>query len=280
MDRSGLGQGAKSAAGRLHKETLVPATFDLSRQQLDEFERHGALRLPGFYPKRDIDRMANRLWADLAVRYGMQRDRPESWTVPSPTGFQALKRSGAFALLGSPRLFGLADLLLGAGAWQKPVHWGIPLVTFPTPEPGQPRPAWHLDISGSERLDPLPILRVFTFLEPAPPRGGGTLYVAGSHRLAFDFERDDGRMVRSAQVCARLRAAHPWFGRLLATPTAELPGMIDVAAMVATYPVRLEEMTGEPGDLIVMHPAIVHAAAHNAGDRPRLMLTEWIPRRA
>ena len=42
---------------------------------------------------------------------------------------------------------------------------------------------------------------------------------------------------------------------------------------------RLEEMTGEPGDLIVMHPATLHGAAHNALDRPRLMLTEWIARR-
>ena len=28
-----------------------------------------------------------------------------------------------------------------------------------------------------------------------------------------------------------------------------------------------------------MHPAILHGAAHNALDRPRIMLTEWIKRR-
>ena len=86
--------------------------------------------------------------------------------------------------------------------------------------------------------------------------------------------------MRSAQVCERLKAEHPWFASLFSTPTAGLRALIDVEATVGPYPVRLEEMTGAPGDLIVMHPAIVHGAAHNALDRPRIMLTEWIPRRA
>jgi hypothetical protein len=41
----------------------VPETFDLTREELDEFDRRGVLRLPGFYPKADIDSMADRLWA-------------------------------------------------------------------------------------------------------------------------------------------------------------------------------------------------------------------------
>jgi hypothetical protein len=257
----------------------VPETFDLTREQLDEFERRGVVRLRRFYPQADIDPMADRLWADLGIRYGMHRDRPESWTVASPAQFQALKRSGAFSALGSSDLFALADALLGAGGWDKPLHWGGPLVTFPTSAPSPPRPPWHLDIGGVERLNPLPVLRVFTFLEPMLPHGGGTLYVAGSHRLAMDVERAHGRPVRSAQVRDRLKSDHPWFAGLFTTPTADLRALINTEARVGDCPVRLEEMTGDPGDLIVMHPAILHGAAHNALDRPRIMLTEWIPRR-
>jgi hypothetical protein len=257
----------------------VPKTFDLNPEQRDEFDRRGVVRLPGFYRRADIDTMADRLWTDLEKRYRLRRDRPESWTmVVAPTEFQALKRSGAFRELGSPELFGLADALLGAGCWGKPAHWGIPLVTFPTPAPTLPRPPWHLDIAGRERLDPLPILRVFTFLEPAPPHGGGTLYVAGSHRLAMEVERAHGGPVKSAQVRDRLKAEYPWFARLMAAPTAELRGFIDEDAEAGAYSAQLEEMTGAPGDLIVMHPAILHGSAHNAHDRPRMMLTEWIPR--
>jgi len=80
-------------------------------------------------------------------------------------------------------------------------------------------------------------------------------------------------------VRERLRAEHPWFARLLAAPTADLRGLIDTEAQAGVRLVRLEEMTGDPGDLIVMHPAILHGAAHNALDRPRMMLTEWILRR-
>lgn len=254
-------------------------TFSLTSQQLDEFERRGVVRLPGFYPKADIDLMADRLWADLEKRYGIRRDRPESWTVASPAQFQALKRSGAFSALGSPQLFDIADALLGVGGWDRPTHWGGPLVTFPTPVPSLARPPWHLDLSGAEHLDALPILRVFTFLEPAPPHGGGTLYVAGSHRLAMDIERAEGGPLRSAQVCDRLSAEQPWFASLLSTPTADLRALIDVEARAGGHTVRLDEMIGDPGDLIIMHPAILHGAAHNALDRPRIMLTEWIPRR-
>jgi hypothetical protein len=223
--------------------------------------------------------MAERLWADLERRFSIRRDRPESWTLAHPAHFQALKRSGAFEALGSPKLCDLADALLGAGAWEKPERWGGTLVTFPTAAPSLPRPPWHLDIGGLEQLTPLPVLRVFTFLAPAAPHGGGTLYVAGSHRLAMEFERDQGAPVRSAQVRERLRAEHRWFASLLATPTADLRALINVEAQVGDHLVRLEEMTGDPGDLIVMHPAILHATAHNALDRPRMMLTEWILRR-
>jgi hypothetical protein len=261
------------------KETLVPRPVDLTREQLDEFEHRGVVRLPGFYPKADIDSMADRLWADLEKRFGMRRDRPGSWTVAAPAQFKALKQSGAFSALGSPRLFDLADALLGVGNWDKPAFWGAPLVTFPTPVPSQPRPPWHLDIGGVERLSPLPTLRIFTFLEPVLPQGGGTLYVAGSHRLAMEIERAHGGPVRSAQVCDRLRADHTWFARLLGTPTADLHALMNREARVGSRRVWLGEMTGFAGDLIVMHPAVLHGVAHNALDRPRLMLTEWISRR-
>ncbi len=257
----------------------MPEAFVLTHEQLDEFERRGVVRLSGFYPKADIDVMADRLWADLENRYGMHRDQPESWTVASPAQFQALKHSGAFTALGSPKLFALADVLLGAECWDKPKHWGGPLVTFPTPVPSLPRPPWHLDIGGVERLSPLPTLRVFTFLEPAPPHGGGTLYIAGSHRLAMDIERTRGGPVRSARVRDRLRAEHPWFANVLSTSTADLRGLINIDAPVGGHVVRLEEMTGAPGDVIIMHPAILHGTGHNALDRPRIMLTEWIPLR-
>lgn len=257
----------------------MPAPI-LAPDQLAEFDRRGVLRLPGFYPRADIDLMAGRLWGDLEARFGMRRDDPESWTTTFPAQFQTLVRSGAFAALGSPALLRLADELLGPGNWDKPKVWGRPLVTFPTPSPAIPHAAWHLDINGGERLEPMPTLRVFTFLEALLPDGGGTLYVAGSHRLAIEIERARGTQVRSAQVRDQLAADHLWFANLLATPLATLRPLMGAEARVGSHHVRLEQMTAAPGDLIVMHPALLHGIAHNALNRPRLMLTEWIKRKA
>jgi hypothetical protein len=255
----------------------VPETFTLTPEQLDAFDRTGVLHLPGFYPKADIDLMADRLWADIERRFGMLRDRPETWTVVMPGQFNALKRAGAFDGLGSTRLSSLADTLLGV--WEKPALWGGPLVTFPSRAPGMRRPPWHLDIGGVQALSPLPILRSFTFLAPLAPGGGGTLYVAGSHRFALDLERQRHTPVRSADVREHLRREHPWFSRMLAADSIEVRALLNVEAQVGDHVVRLEEMTGEPGDLIVMHPATLHATAHNGLDQPRLMLTTWVGRR-
>jgi Phytanoyl-CoA dioxygenase (PhyH) len=250
--------------------TLIPA-------QRDEFERRGVVRLPGFYDRADIDAMAGRVWADLERRFGVRRDRPETWAGAAPGKFQALRSSGAFDALRSPKLCELADALLG-GIWAEPEHWGMLLITLPMPAPPQARPPWHLDIDGAERLNPLPILRIFTFLEAVRPRGGGTLYVAGSHLLAMAIERAHGAPVRSAQIRDRLKSEQPWFADLLAARYEELRGIIDVEARVGGHAIRLEEMIGAPGDLIIMHPAILHGTAHNALDRPRMMVTEWIMR--
>ena len=251
----------------------------LTPEQLDAFDRLGVLRLPGFYPRADIDRMADRIWADLERRFGVIRDRPESWTVASPAHFQALTRGGAFDALGSRKLSDLANALLGKGAWDEPKPWGSPLVSFPTPTPPLRRPPWHLDIGGLQRLNPLPILRTFTFLEPLLPGGGGTLYVSGSHRFALEIERGSEAPVRSAAVRQRLKSEHPWFAHLFAADSVQVRELLNAEARVGGHTVRLEEMTGAPGDLIIMHPAALHATAHNGLDRPRMMLTTWTYRR-
>lgn len=126
----------------------------------------------------------------------------------------------------------------------------------------------------------MPVLRAFTFLEPVRPGGGGTLCVVGSHRLALEMDRaPSGAIMRSADIRKRLGAEHPWFARLLAAPEVDYRELMNADAQAGGHTVRLEEMTGAPGDVIVMHPAVLHALAHNALDRPRLMLTMSVYRR-
>ena len=260
-------------------QTLSHQRFTLTLEQREAFDRVGVLRLLGFYPAADIAGMADRLWADLEHRYGAIRRRPETWTVVRGAQFQAVERAGAFAALGSQPLFDLADALLGPGAWEKPRRWGHPLVTFPSAAWDLPRVMWHLDYPAEGPDSPPPAMRGFVFLEPVRPHGGGTLVVTGSHRVVMDLAAGEARPVASAKMRERLKAADPWFARLWATPGEAVRGLLGETAQVRGVDVAVEEMTGEAGDLILMHPLVLHGLSHNALDRPRMMLVQSLGRR-
>jgi ectoine hydroxylase-related dioxygenase (phytanoyl-CoA dioxygenase family) len=43
--------------------------------------------------------------------------------------------------------------------------------------------------------------------------------------------------------------------------------------------VRVVELTGAPGDVVLWHPSLFHAASPNASSRPGFMLTDTALRR-
>jgi hypothetical protein len=46
---------------------------------------------------------------------------------------------------------------------------------------------------------------------------------------------------------------------------------MDVETEIDGVPARVVELTGEPGDMVFCHPAIVHCVAPNRGAWPRFM---------
>ena len=94
----------------------------LTSQQLAEFDQMGVVRLPGFLPTENVAAMADAIWADLNRRFGVERDRPDTWRLEprSPRDWQALIRSGAFSPLGTPEL-----LELGDGVAQRHLRLGL-----------------------------------------------------------------------------------------------------------------------------------------------------------
>jgi len=255
----------------------------LTSEQLDMFEQTGVARLPGFLPRDNAAAMAEAIWADLRRRYGVERDQPETWTLAprSPRGWQALVRSGALNPLGTPELVDLGDAFLGRGAWTRPRRWGQPLVTFPTGDWDVPHASWHIDLPASGSPGRLSVLRIFAFVAPVAPRGGGTAYVAGSHRAVVDRARDAGgeQRLNSHHIRSLLQAEEPWLAALLSAGGADrVERFMRRWGQMRDYPVRVEEMTGEPGDITLMHPAMIHVATPNALDRPRMMIVETLGR--
>ncbi len=74
-----------------------------------------------------------------------------------------------------------------------------------------------------------------------------------------------------------LAKEHLWFAALFAPGGKDRVQhfMID-GAEIGGVRVQVREMLGEPGDAILMHPAMFHSIAVNALDRPRMMLMAFL----
>jgi ectoine hydroxylase-related dioxygenase (phytanoyl-CoA dioxygenase family) len=115
-------------------------------------------------------------------------------------------------------------------------------------------------------------VQLFAFLDVVEARGGGTLAIAGSHRLL-----NEGRAIRPSEF-ARLLRAKPFFADLLiADPSANSPqhraDLFHRTGAVGGVRLQIVEMTGVPGDLWLTDLRVLHAGAPNATERPRMMLT-------
>jgi hypothetical protein len=252
----------------------------LSPGDLAEFERSGLLRLPAAIPDAEVTTMRDRFWEFLSAEHGIAPDRPDTWTIERPRRLQVLRRSGAFNPMATGTVRDALDDLLGAAGWIPPKTWGLPLVTFPAPDAAWnvPSSGWHVDSYGPDHE--LPGVTVFAFLEPVAPRGGGTAVLPESHRLFNRHIATTGTW-RPAEVKAALSSRHPWLRDLwgAGAESGRVARYLDEGASVDGAHLRVQELTGSPGDVVLMHPRTLHASAPNSLTTPRMMLVEIINRR-
>ena len=55
------------------------------------------------------------------------------------------------------------------------------------------------------------------------------------------------------------------------SPADRIGAFMDSETVVEGVPLRVVELTGEPGDMVFCHPVMVHCVAPNRGTRPRFM---------
>lgn len=252
----------------------------LTQQQRDEFAATGLLRLPQSIPTAEAQRMADRIQEHLASEESIRRNADAAWKAEHPTGMQPLNRAGAFDAVATGSVPLALDDLWGAESWHRPRHWGRPLVTNSVPgvEWDVPTTGWHLDIA-ADRLGEPPIITVFVILAPLRPYGGGTLLVTGSHRLVrrYDAEIRQGRYLN--RTCRRvLGTRHSWLAELWAAePDPDIDRrhrFLQEGAVLDEIPVRVVELTGEPGDAFLMRADLFHCSAPNGRIEPRMMLVK------
>ena len=254
----------------------------LTTEQRMEFEETGLLHLPTAICDEHVTAMRDRLWGELDKKYQTRRDAPETWPAGLVHGLQQPGKAGAFGNMACPALMAALDELFAPERWQRPARWGTPLVTFPSPgHPWRlPHQVWHLDVSGDlgahwQHAE----VTVFAFLAGVASHGGATLAVTGTHRLLQKLSDKPGK-VRSAQARVMLSRADPWLKDLWSKEAADagMRRFMEEGAVVDDVPLKVVEITGAPGDVVIMHPCILHTTSANCLDTPRLVLRQGVYR--
>jgi ectoine hydroxylase-related dioxygenase (phytanoyl-CoA dioxygenase family) len=136
---------------------------------------------------------------------------------------------------------------------------------------------WHWDNPCDLHLDQPRALFVVSFIGPVAPHSGGTLILSGSPRLLIQQERRipaSQRRGSFATLRDRFHRSHPWLMALTGqapSPADRIAAFMDRETIVEGVPLRVVELTGEPGDMVFCHPVMVHCVASNRGTRPRFM---------
>lgn len=106
--------------------------------------------------------------------------------------------------------------------------------------------------------------------------------VAGSSRPVARFlgARPDLRTARMKVARRALMESDPWLRELGAQPDEWPDRFMRLGQDSEGLPVRVVELCGEPGDVVVGHPWLLHSLAPNLGERPRFMRVQRIARDA
>jgi ectoine hydroxylase-related dioxygenase (phytanoyl-CoA dioxygenase family) len=252
--------------------------IQLTETQLQTFRDVGIVRLPGFIPAGLVDPAREQVYQRLENGGFWRGDR---WVTPEDpaAGRKRLKRalkncarSRTFENLLVPEAFRIAEQLCE----HRQVQPTSPRTQLLFTPPGAPRwtvphSIWHLDVPRLGDLEP-PGVQLFTFLDRVEPGGGGTLLVAGSHRL-----ENDAGILGSKEVKRRLKR-HDYFRDLMDKNVPDRSRFITEIALLDNVSLQVTELTGSPGDAYFTDLRLLHSLGPNASERPRLMVTQRLPR--
>ena len=253
----------------------------MSTRQREEFETRGLTRFSQCVAPDVVDAFRARIVDHLAAR-GIPHPGPPGQAV-TPSKVNAVTKQESFRGVWGDDVAAIIDAFLGKGRWHEPGHAGQFLsITSPDPESRWrlPHNVWHLDYQARPNATQIPGLQLFLYLDQVSPRGGGTRVIEGSQRLVDRFRSGVSQDGRSADLRKKLRRAVPWVEALCTLREGEdrVARFMGQAEEFEGVSLRVSEMTGEPGDVVVMHPWMFHSLSLNCGERPRMVLTERIRR--
>lgn len=215
--------------------------MELTYAQKQEIFKNGFVKVPGVVPQVMVDEALRTI--NSSVGEGMDMD--DMVTFRSRSYCPELQGSSVITnLLNQTPAWELAESAIGEGKIVRPTGGQIAL-RFPSTQDPPPKPGGHLDGMHSPHNGvPKGVIRNFTMLVgvylshvPHPYAGNFTVY-PGTHHLYEKYFQEHG-------------------------PESLLNGM---------PPVELPEphqITGEPGDVVLVHYQVAHAAAPNVSPHTR-----------
>jgi hypothetical protein len=249
----------------------------LSSEEIERFHDDGYVVVRGAFAHDDALAMQAEWWSELAEVEGVQREDRSTWRTVA-RDLRRAKLSPIQTKIATPRVHGVIDDLLGSRAGFPPRNWGRVLTTFPKPgEWDVPTELWHWDSPYAWHHEIMNGLFVLGFVGSVAPGAAGTLILSGSHRLlrrqeavlAQEGWRGDAKARREL-----FHRSHPWLMALTGkapSPADRVAAFMEAGTEIDGVPVRVVELTGEPGDMVFCHPTIVHCASPNHGAQPRFM---------
>lgn len=255
--------------------------------QRNAFGRDGHVMLGGAIDTESVRRMSEAVWRYVEARTPVRQDDRSTW----PNGwfqisFKKLKGHSAFrAVPENPQVRAALDSIFGDVGWTPSKGGAQILFSFPDTDADGwrvPSKLWHMDAGFHRRVDPPWAVKMFTVVEPLPPRGGATMVLAGTPNLQADYARNAEPRHREggSQSWRRFMArTDPWLASF-AHDKGE-PDRNEVLArpqVVAGHRVELRELCGSPGDVHLTHINLFHSGSPNANDRPRMLVTHVIHR--
>jgi hypothetical protein len=226
----------------------------LTPAQVDEFMDRGYVVLRHAFSSVVATRIRTAIWQKL----GLDPNDKSGWTKPL-VHIQECFWGAPFSGCVTGRFKGAIDDLLGAGRWKPMEHMGWWPVAFPGFEKAEDTEnvaEWHVDgghfhhhLTGPDQG----LLPLFLFSDVGP-EDGGTLLVEGSH-LA---------------IARALHQAEP--------KGLSMSELMDVAKRMPKP--RVTRVIGRAGDIVLVHPLVVHARSPNMGQRVRFIANPCVTMRA
>jgi hypothetical protein len=219
----------------------------LTDEQIENFLTRGHVVIPDCFSREAAQEWLDKAW----IRMGYDPNDPTTW-VQKRIHMPSLEHKDVREF--APKAWrAVCELLGGEERIELPYEWGNGFIANlgvgadrPWEPPSPQVPGWHKDGDFFRHFLDSPEQGLLTFViwSDIEPRGGGTF-------VACD----------SVPVVARFLAQHP---------EGVLPKEFDFAALIAQCHDFIE-MTGRLGDVVLLHPYVLHAVSQNHLGVPRFI---------